>query len=68
MGVDYGLDRLRFITPVRAGSCIRARFRLLELVRRREGEFMMRYEVKVEIEGSDKPAIVADWLTLSMFG
>jgi acyl dehydratase len=63
MGVNYGFDRLRFITPVRAGSRIRAR-----LVRRREGEFMMRYEVKVEIEGSDTPAIVADWLTLSMFG
>jgi hypothetical protein len=40
----------------------------VEFVRRREGEFMMRYEVKVEIEDSDKPAISADWLTLSLIG
>jgi hypothetical protein len=50
------------------GARIRGRFRLVELVRRRQGEFMMRYEVKVEIEDSDKPAISADWLTLSLIG
>ncbi len=68
MGVNYGFDRIRFISPVRAGARIRGRFRLAELVRRSEREFMMRYQVSVEIEGSDKPAIAADWLTLSMFG
>jgi acyl dehydratase len=68
MGVNYGFDRIRFISPVRAGARIRGRFRLAELLRRSEREFMMRYQVSVEIEGSDKPAIAADWLTLSMFG
>jgi acyl dehydratase len=68
MGVNYGFDRVRFISPVRAGSRIRARFRLVELTQRSEREFMMRYEVKVEIEGSDRPAIATDWLTLSMVG
>ncbi|GAC1337129.1 MAG: MaoC family dehydratase [Beijerinckiaceae bacterium] len=67
MGVNYGFDRIRFISPVRAGSRIRGRFHLAELIRRSEHEFMMRYRVSVEIEGEDKPAIVADWLTLSMF-
>jgi acyl dehydratase len=68
MGVNYGFDRIRFISPVRAGSRIRARFRLVEVKQRSEREYMMRYDVTVEIEGEDKPAIVADWLTLSMVG
>jgi acyl dehydratase len=68
MGVNYGFDRIRFISPVRAGSRIRARFRLVEMRQRSEREYMMRYDVTVEIEGEDKPAIAADWLTLSMVG
>lgn len=68
MGVNYGFDRIRFISPVRAGARIRGRFRLAELKWRSEREAMMRYEVSVEIEGGPKPAIAADWLTLSFFG
>jgi acyl dehydratase len=67
MGVNYGFDRIRFIAPVRAGARIRGRFQLAELKWRSEREMMARYEVTVEIEGENKPAIAADWLTLSAF-
>lgn len=58
MGVNYGSDRLRFLTPVRAGARIRARFRLLALDEKRPGQWQQTNEVTVEIEGGDKPALV----------
>ena len=58
MGINYGLDRVRFPNPVRCGSRLRARFRLLEF-RPIEGGAQLHLEVTVEIEGSDKPACVA---------
>jgi acyl dehydratase len=67
MGVNYGFDKVRFISPVPAGARIRGRFKLAELVQRSDKEFMMRYAVTVEIEGKDRPALSADWLTLSAF-
>jgi acyl dehydratase len=68
MGVNYGFDKVRFVAPVPAGSRIRARFKLAELVQRSDKEWMMRYGVSIEIEGKDKPALIADWLTLSAVG
>ncbi|MEZ5871997.1 MAG: MaoC family dehydratase [Nitratireductor sp.] len=65
MGINYGFDKVRFIAPVRSGSRIRGHFRLADFTERKPGEFMSRYEVSVEIEGSDKPALVADWLGLA---
>jgi acyl dehydratase len=67
MGVNYGFDKVRFVAPVRAGSRIRGRFKLAELVQRSDKEWMMRYSLSIEIEGLDKPAVVAEWLTLSAF-
>ena len=67
MGVNYGFDKIRFITPVRSGSRLRARFKLLEVKPRGPNEFMSRSEVIVEIEGVDKPALVAEWLGVSHF-
>ncbi|PSC07036.1 nodulation protein NodN [Alsobacter soli] len=64
MGVNYGFDRLRFVTPVRPGSRVRGRFMLRELAERSATELMIRVAATVEIEGQDRPAIVADWLTL----
>ena len=66
MGVNYGFDRLRFIAPVPAGSNIRGRFRLLAAEDKRGGRWLLRYEITVEIEGSDKPALVAEWLGLQV--
>jgi acyl dehydratase len=67
MGVNYGFDRLRFISPVRAGSRVRGRFVLAEVKLRKPGEFQWRTNVTVEIEGEDKPALAADWIGLIYF-
>lgn len=67
MGVNYGFDKLRFISPVRSGRRVRGRFVLLEAKLRKAGELQSRTNVTVEIEGEDKPALVAEWLGLIYF-
>lgn len=67
MGVNYGFDKLRFISPVRAGKRVRGRFVLAEAKLRKAGELQSRTNVTVEIEGEDKPALVAEWLGLIYF-
>jgi acyl dehydratase len=68
MGVNYGFDKLRFISPVRAGRRVRGRFTLAEAKLRKDKELQSRTNVTVEIEGEDKPALVAEWLGLIYFG
>jgi acyl dehydratase len=66
LSVNRGFDRLRFVTPVRSGSKIRGRFRLAELeLRSQEGWVGCAHDVTVEIEGSEKPALIARWMTMS---
>ena len=65
IGVNYGFDRIRFASPVRAGARIRARFVLAEMTARPSGWLHFNYDVTVEIEGSAKPALTARWLTLA---
>lgn len=67
MGVNYGFDQLRFISPVRSGKRVRGRFVLAEAKLRKPNELQSRTNVTVEIEGEDKPALVADWLGLIYF-
>src|SRR6201998_2233220 len=67
MGVNYGFDKLRFISPVRSGSRVRGRFVLAEAKLRKPKELLSRTNVTVEIEGEDKPALVADWIGLIYF-
>ena len=67
MGVNYGFDRLRFISPVRSGSRVRGRFTLAEAKLRKSKELQSRTSVTVEIEGEEKPALVADWIGLIYF-
>ena len=67
MGVNYGFDKLRFISPVRSGRRVRGRFVLAEAKLRKPNELQSRTNVTVEIEGEDKPALVADWLGLIYF-
>ena len=67
MGVNYGFDKLRFISPVKAGSRLRGRFVLAEAKLRKDKELQSRTNVTVEIEGEEKPALVADWLGLIYF-
>jgi acyl dehydratase len=63
-GINYGLDRVRFIAPVPVNSRIRARFTLLESKAPRPGERINKFGVTVEIEGQERPAMVAEWLGL----
>ena len=64
MAVNYGLDRVRFLAPVRSGSRIRGRFTLDSVDERAPGQVLMRHRVLVEIEGEEKPALTAEWLSL----
>jgi len=66
MGINYGFEKLRFLAPVPAGARIRGRFFLASVAPRSPGEFLSRINVTVEIEGAAKPALVAEWLTLSV--
>lgn len=63
MGVNYGGNKVRFLTPVRSGSRVRGRFKLLELVEKRPGQWQQTNEFTVEIEGQDKPAMIAEWMS-----
>ena len=62
MGVNYGFDKIRFLAPVKAGALIRGHFTLQELREWRPGEVTNVWEVKVEIENEDKPALIAKWI------
>jgi acyl dehydratase len=64
MAVNYGLDRVRFIAPVRSGQRIRGRYVLDSIEERSPGQLLVRHSVTVEIEGVDKPALTAQWLGL----
>ena len=62
MGVNYGFDRVRFMAPVRSGKRVRGRFRLTAFEEKRSGQYQFVHNVTVEIEGEDKPALIADWI------
>ena len=64
MAVNYGLDRVRFLAPVASGKRVRGRFVLKDMTEKSPGQFLMTFAVTVEIEGEDKPALLADWLGL----
>ena len=64
MAVNYGLDRVRFIAPVRAGSRVRGRFTLDAVDDKAPGQLLLRHTVTVDIDASDKPALTAQWLGL----
>ena len=64
MAVNYGLDRVRFLAPVRSGKRVRGRFTLDSADKKAPGQLLLRHTVTVEIEGEDKPALTAQWLGL----
>lgn len=66
LGVNYGFNKLRFVTAVKSGQRVRGRFLLRDVVERSPGQIMLATDVTVEIEGEVKPALVAEWLTLSV--
>jgi acyl dehydratase len=68
MGINYGLERVRFLSPVPVGARVRARFSLSDVSMRPASQAMLRYQVIVEIEGAGKPALAAEWITLAVLG
>jgi acyl dehydratase len=68
MGVNYGLDKVRFPAPVPVNSKIRARHRLMSAELKNPNTIQIKREVTVELEGSDKPVCVAESLTRLMYG
>ncbi len=68
MGINYGFDRVRFLSPVPVGGRVRGRFVLAEAALRSPKEVMLRYQVTIELEGAAKPALAAEWLTLAVLG
>ena len=67
MNINYGFDKLRFVSPVKSGVQVRGHFILKEATLRKPKELFTRVGVSVEIEGGAKPALVADWLALTYF-
>jgi acyl dehydratase len=63
MGVNYGGNKVRFLSPVRSGSRVRGRFKLLAFDEKKPGQFQQTNEFTVEIERQDKPAMIAEWIS-----
>ncbi|HJO10608.1 MAG: MaoC family dehydratase [Gammaproteobacteria bacterium] len=66
MGINYGLDKVRFINAVKVGSKIRARFKLISADEKKPKHFLIKHNVTIEIEGENKPALIAEWLGMSV--
>lgn len=64
-GTNYGVDRARFTNPVRVGSRIRLRGRLLSVTPRPDGGFQFKVSVEIEVEGEERPALVGEFLYLT---
>ncbi|MEM8728591.1 MAG: MaoC family dehydratase [Pseudomonadota bacterium] len=67
MSINYGFNRLRFLSPVTAGSRLRGRFVSKSVAKRGPGELLRENTLSVEIEGHQTPALVADWLGMVVF-
>lgn len=67
MGINYGLNKLRFLKPVLAGSRLRGRFVLKAAVAKGSAQMLRETLLTVEIEGEDTPALIAEWLGMVVF-
>ena len=68
MAFNYGLDRVRFLTPVNVGSKVRTKAKLLSVDEKDDGRYLVKNEVSMEIEGQEKPAFIAESLTMFVTG
>ncbi|KIN70188.1 MaoC family protein [Sulfitobacter noctilucicola] len=67
MGINYGMNKLRFLMPVVAGSRLRGRFTLVDAKARDATSMLRTNTLTIEIEGNETPALVAEWLGLAVF-
>ena len=68
MVINYGSDKVRFLAPVKVGQRIRSHQKILSAAEKRPGQWLMKNEVTVEIEGEETPALVAEMLALLIVG
>jgi acyl dehydratase len=68
MGVNYGFDKVRFVSPVPVGSRIRAASELTDVQLKDPNNLQVTRRFTVEVEGVDRPAVVADWVTRLTYG
>lgn len=66
MGLNAGFDKIRFLQPVKVDSRIRAHAKVLSIEEKKPGQFRLKTEVSVEIEGEQTPALVAEWISIQM--
>jgi acyl dehydratase len=68
MGVNYGFEKVRFISPVKVNSKIRARREIAGVELKNPNTLHLIHKCTIEIEGDDKPACVAEWITRLIYG
>ncbi len=66
-GLNYGLDKVRFMAPIRVGKNIRCTVQLADIADRRRGRYLVKSEYKIEVEDEKKPAMVAAWSIMIAF-
>ena len=64
--LNYGFDKVRFLTPVVSGRRVRGHVRMLEAEPKKGGRLLLKQELTVEIEGEDKPALMAELLVMAL--
>lgn len=68
MGVNYGMNKLRFLNPVKVNQEVRVRSKVLDVTEKRPGQVLVTNEVTLEIKGEKAPALVAEWLGMTFLG
>ncbi|NVJ98266.1 MAG: MaoC family dehydratase [Alphaproteobacteria bacterium] len=68
MGINYGCDKVRFMSPVKVNSEIRARVKLASVDEKPGNRLLLKNEITIEIKGEDRPALIAEWLTMIVVG
>ena len=66
MAINSGFDKVRFVSPVKVNSRIRAHAKIVSIEEKKPGQFRLKTEVSVEIEGQDRPALIAEWISIQM--
>jgi acyl dehydratase len=68
MGLNYGFEKVRFLQAVKVNSRVRGRIVLSDVTEKNPGQFLFNWQVTVEIENEEKPALIAQWLTMTIIG
>ena len=68
MGVNYGCDKVRFLSPVKVNSEIRAKVKLMDVTEKPGGRLLLKSEITMEIKDERHPALIAEWLTMVVLG